>query len=72
MISLLLPRRQLTLDPLRTYFLKAKSQQFRLINLEKKRFFRVLFDSFWRVFVHTQLVMGMHNVSLKFFYVLRD
>jgi hypothetical protein len=36
MTSLLLPRRQLTLDPLRTYFLKQNPQKVRLITLEKR------------------------------------
>lgn len=61
---------QLTLDPLRTYFLKAKNQQFSVLNLEKKRFCRALLDSFLLLFVHTQQVVDMHNISLKFFYLL--
>jgi hypothetical protein len=38
MISLLLPRRLLILDTLRTYFLKAKFQQVELIQLGKEAF----------------------------------
>jgi len=46
MISLLLPRRLLILDTLRTYFLKENSKQVRLITLKTKEFNRVTFDIF--------------------------